>query len=75
MASTAIRSPRRITPSFPAAISDRLLHFFSRAAAQRELYSLSPAQLHDAGIDVAEVRKGAVIDVDAATMSRLMSLR
>lgn len=74
MASTAIHSSRRITSSLPATISDQLLHFFSRAAARRELRSLSPAQLRDAGIDPTEVRKGPVVDVEAALMSRLMSL-
>lgn len=75
MTSTAIHSPRRAAPSLPATVADCLLRCFRPGAAQRELRSLSATQLHDAGIDPAAVAPQPVFEVDAVTMSRLMSLR
>lgn len=45
------------------------------AAARRQLRSLSPAQLHDIGLDPTEVRPETGRAVDPAAMANLMALR
>lgn len=46
-----------------------------RLAVQRELRSLTAAQLADAGIDRSEISPGPVFEIKARTMTDLMSLR
>ena len=55
-----------------AGLIDRIrLH----ALARRQLRSLSPAQLHDIGLDPSLIHPDASQMVDPATMANLMSLR
>ncbi len=44
-------------------------------AVQGELRSLTAAQLRDAGIDKSEISTGPVFEIEARTMTDLMSMR
>ncbi len=55
-----------------AGLIDRIrLHALTR----RQLRNLSPAQLHDIGLDPSRIHPDASQMVDPATMANLMSLR
>lgn len=52
-----------------------LLSNRQRAAVRRQLCALTPAQLRDAGIDPSGIATGPVFEIEARTITDLMSMR
>ena len=75
MATTATFSTfSRRTPAVPA-LHDRLLRYFGGTDTRRELQRLSASQLHDIGLDPAQVSREPACQIDPRTMINLMSMR